>query len=165
MSRSTGVSSKLSIPNLTGALLSYQEAGVEYAAAHQRTFIADEMGLGKTIKQSPHLNTFQIPSRQSSFAHPTWCSTGKPNTKSGRQHARWSRLQIVLTFLTKNTTFSSSATATSQPGHRTSSNTGHMCSMKVITRRHQQRSARKPRSRWQNHALQTGLYCASPGHR
>lgn len=50
MSRSTGVSSKLSIPNLTGALLSYQEAGVEYAAAHQRTFIADEMGLGKTIQ-------------------------------------------------------------------------------------------------------------------
>jgi SNF2 family DNA or RNA helicase len=50
MSRSTRGSSKLSIPNLRGSLLEYQEAGVEYAAAHRRTFIADEMGLGKTIQ-------------------------------------------------------------------------------------------------------------------
>lgn len=50
MSRSTRGSSKLDIPTLNGALLEYQEAGVEYAAAHRRTFIADEMGLGKTIQ-------------------------------------------------------------------------------------------------------------------
>lgn len=50
MSRSTRGSRKLEIPNLNGSLLDYQEAGVEYAAEHRRTFIADEMGLGKTIQ-------------------------------------------------------------------------------------------------------------------
>ncbi|MFZ9715860.1 MAG: DEAD/DEAH box helicase [Ilumatobacteraceae bacterium] len=50
MSRSTRGSRKLEIPNLSGSLLDYQEAGVEYAAEHRRTFIADEMGLGKTIQ-------------------------------------------------------------------------------------------------------------------
>jgi len=50
MSRSTKATANLNITTLQGTLLGYQEAGVEYAAAHRRTFIADEMGLGKTIQ-------------------------------------------------------------------------------------------------------------------
>lgn len=50
MSRSTSVTGGMTIAGLNGTLLSYQEAGVAYAAAHRRCFIADEMGLGKTIQ-------------------------------------------------------------------------------------------------------------------
>ena len=50
MSRSTSVEGGLVIPTINGTRLSYQEAGVAYAAAHRRCFIADEMGLGKTIQ-------------------------------------------------------------------------------------------------------------------
>lgn len=47
---SRSVDAEIQIPELQGALLPYQKAGVSYAARARRTFIADDMGLGKTLQ-------------------------------------------------------------------------------------------------------------------
>lgn len=40
----------IEVVGLTGELMPFQKAGVDYATANGRVFIADEMGLGKTIQ-------------------------------------------------------------------------------------------------------------------
>lgn len=43
-------SSELEVEGLSGELMPFQRAGVEYALHARRTFIADQMGLGKTVQ-------------------------------------------------------------------------------------------------------------------